>query len=107
MKRGKLLIVVNQNPFEEYIMSTKTEPTVGTLSGLFGKKPAVRNVSTILGGFTALVDELKGAVAHHQSKIVESSKKIEALQEEISASGDEIATANNAIDNITALIGQK
>lgn len=88
-------------------MSTKTEPTVGTLSGLFSKKPAVRNVSTILGGFSALVDELKGAVAFHQSKIVENDKKIEVLREEIVASGEEIATANNAIDNISALIGQK
>lgn len=94
-------------------MSNKIEPTVGATKestgflGLFGGKKGekgVRSVTDILGAFTAAVDELKGAIKHHNEKKAANQAEIDRLAAESKVSDDEIAGAEHAITNITALI---
>lgn len=91
---------------------SKIEPTIGGttkestgfLGGLFGGKKGVRSVTDILGAFTAAVDELKGAIKHHNEKKAANQAEIDRLTAESQVSDTEIAGAEHAIENITALI---
>lgn len=89
---------------------SKIEPTIGGTKessgflGLFGGKKGVRSVTDILGAFTAAVDELKGAIKHHNEKKAANQAEINRLTAESEVSDAEIAGAEHAIENITALI---